>query len=159
MSVEPLLNEHSGDQTEIMPFTGKVLRQQVHEPVEDSPPTMFRFNCQQPDLTGLATRREVAVEVRQLVIQGEWPLRAPCHHPDHAPLLHTDPIGVLLVKLVDEPSLGIWRMLGDLFDEGAVVEAMDLGELPFRGRQPEMQSFLGVHGVGFKDLSLKVPRR
>ena len=92
--------------------------------------------------------RQVRIEFRQFLVERERPVAAHGQHPDEFLVAEADQIGVLGVKFVHEPLDGGRLMLRDFLDEGPVVQAVNLLELPVFRRQFEYQRFRWIHNSG-----------
>ena len=66
-------------------------------------------------------------------VQRERALGTDGEHSGNALSRQTDDVRVFVMKLVDQAPVRVRRMLGDLLDEGAVIQAVNLFKL-FLGR-------------------------
>ena len=76
----------------------------------------------------------MGIQVFEFRVQRERTPGTDGQHPDNALLCQTDNISILVVKLIDQTPVCIRGMLGDLLDEGAVIQLVNLFKL-FLGRQ------------------------
>ena len=113
----------------------------------------FGDDGEQPHLHRLAARRQKRVEIRQLAVERERPAVPEGEHADELAAVERNHVEVFMVKPIDEASFGVRSVLGYLLDEGAIIELVDLFELPrFRGDfDPEVgtRSFHGRENAGF----------
>ena len=82
------------------------------------------------DFADTTTRWKVGVEVFQFLVQRKRSLVSDGDHAKQSIPLKTDKVRVLVVESVRQDTCWIRWMLRNFLNEGSVVEAEDLFELP-----------------------------
>jgi hypothetical protein len=115
---------------------------------EDRSLTKLRDDCEQPALHGFAAGRQMGIEIGDFAVERKGPLAPDRHHAHDLAVAQHDEVGVFGVESVDQLAIRVGRVLRDLLDEGAVVEPVDLLELPrFRGDLDPKFRGRGFHGT------------
>ena len=91
---------------------------------------------------------QVGFQVAQLFVQGEGAAVADADHSHEFGAAPADEVGIFVVEAVDEDAGFVGGMLGDFLDEGGVVEAVDVLELPVLVGLFENQAGAGAGAVG-----------
>ena len=132
-------------------------RQQTGENLSTTRAAEFAVNGQQPDFADRSAGGQVRIEIGNFLIKRERTVAPRRQHADNLLVVETNEVGVLRVKLVHEPMGRRGVVLRNFLDEGAVVQAMDLLELPvFRGKFEHEGGTRGTHDLvccGFADIA------
>ena len=97
---------------------------------------MASVDGQQAKLARTTSCRQMGVEIRNLVVERKGTRAAHGDHAQQFGAAHADDVGVLAVEPIDQSAGRVGRVLGNLLDEGLIVEAMDRIELPRFGGDP-----------------------
>ena len=86
---------------------------------------------QQADLADAGALRlgQVILQAAQLFVQGKGPAVADADHADQVLFPSADEVGVLVVEAVNEDAGVVGGVLGDLLDEGGIVQLEDFFKL------------------------------
>ena len=122
--------------------------EQVDQASEHRPAPVVRPDRQQAQLADAATRRQVRIDVPELLVEGERPLPPNRQHADDRVVVYGDEVGVLVVETVDVAAVGVRRVLRDFLDEGVVGELEDLLEFRWLRRYPVLHLPKGHDGAG-----------
>jgi hypothetical protein len=139
MPIEPELPRRAGDHRDVVAERERVTSKPSDEAAKDEALSAVLRGRKQANLTWIAAWRQMAIEIGQLAVKRERPLRAKHDHADESRTTRRDDIGVLVMEAVDEATLGVRRMLRNFLDEGLVVEAMDRLELPRLARHANIE--------------------
>ncbi len=93
-------------------------------------PAEFLFDGEQADFADLAVRRQVGVEVGKFLVEREWPVASHREHAGEFLIAETDQVRIFRVELVHQALRRRRLVLRNLLDECAVVEPVNLLELP-----------------------------
>ena len=108
----------------------------------------------------------MGVKIRHFVIEREGPVRSAGDHAHEPTAVKTDRVGVLGVEFVDEPFLGIVRVLRDFFDKRFVVKPVNGFEFGWLAGDLKRQRWSGVHKpeplsvcieFSFRERAAKIP--
>jgi hypothetical protein len=144
MTVELQLADRSRYDGEIATCRDEVRGESSEKSGEYGGLPMNGRNGEQANFHGLAMRWQPAIEIRDLLVEGERTLTAPAHHADHLLFREADDVRVLVVEPVHQPTRVIRTVLRNLSREHVVIEPMDrlelrrpgnLVEQPHAGRQ------------------------
>ena len=144
-AVEAQAADGAGDDREVVAAGVAVARGELEELRGHGAVAVGGIDGEQAHFDEAAAGRQVAVEVGEFGVEGKRAATAEGDLRDHAVVAHADEIGVVGVKLVDVAALGIGRVLRDLLDKSAVIQAVDLLEL--RGGRSEFETGGGCHGA------------
>ena len=126
----------------------EMLGEQADQAGEDQPVAVILLDREQAHLEHLVAGRQVGVEAGHFLVERKRPLPPAGHHAHQAFAVQADGVGVVGVKLVHQPLLGVPRMLGDLLHERLVIQAVDRLEFPGPGCNLESQGrFRLLHSV------------
>jgi hypothetical protein len=95
---------------------------------------------------------KVRIEVGELLVEGEGAVEMDRDHADDVTGLDADEVFVAVMKAIDQHAVGIGVMLGDFLDERAVVQAVNLLELPGLGGHFEDEAACAGAGPGEIDI-------
>src|SRR5579875_420372 len=93
----------------------------------------------------MPARRQVTVQIGQLLVKGERAFAPHCQHPNEFPITQANEIGVLAVKLIHQSLGGRTLVLRNLLNESLVVEPMNGFELPILRSEFENQRLAFFH--------------
>ncbi len=110
---------------------------------EQATPAEARRHREESALGSAAAGRKMLVEGGDLGVEREGALEAQGEHAGELAAVERDDVVILLVETVHETSVGIRRVLGNLFDEGLVVQAMDRLEFPILRREFKLEGRSG----------------
>jgi hypothetical protein len=100
------------------------------------------FHREQADFAGAPARRQVGIQIGQLLVQGKGASSAGGDHADDPVIGHADEVGVFVVELIHQTRSARGLMLGDFLHKGPVIELMNLFELPVFRSDFELQGFV-----------------
>ncbi|MCL5096161.1 MAG: hypothetical protein M1608_01230 [Candidatus Omnitrophica bacterium] len=89
------------------------------------------FDGKQAQLGDLSAGGQKRIEVFELEIEGEGAFGPGGEHAYHAVVVQANGVSVLAVELVDQSAVRVDVVLGDFFDEGLVIEPVDLIKFGF----------------------------
>ena len=132
MPVEGLLGNAAGHDYVVVSAFLAVAGHHGQQAGEDPGAAHIGAHRQQADLAdaGALGLGQVCLEAAQLFVQGEGAAVTHADHADEFLFPTADEIGVLVVEAVNEHTGIVGGMLGDLLDEGGVVQLEDFFELP-----------------------------
>ncbi|MDB6067614.1 MAG: hypothetical protein JWR26_3822 [Pedosphaera sp.] len=128
--IEFLLAGGAGDDAHVVALFDEVLPHQRHEALEHLAGAKTFVDGEEADFAQGAAGREIGIEVGELLVEGEGTIATCSEHADELTTAHADEVGVLGMEFVHETFRGGGRMLGNLFDEGFVIELVDQIEFP-----------------------------
>ncbi len=122
----------AGNDGEVVSAVDGVLHERGDKSLRDAGVAEFFLDGKQADFAERPPLGKVHVEVFEFLVERERPLVAEGDHPGELPLrfVDADNVGILFVELIDELPVAVGLVLGDLLDEGFVVQRMDGLDLP-----------------------------